>query len=203
MQGGGQEDPTPKRELSDILSEEFAAIGERDRLAGIIGPNRSIETALNEASQTTQNANPPPRNSAEAAEAREKACRRRLYQIGYGLDFNALCLSGGGIRSAAISLGVIQALVDKGLLNQFQYLSTVSGGGYIGSWLSAWLHHTDDAKEVLARLGSDRSNFWTRKRHRSSTYASTATILHPKLGCSRPIPGQRYRSCCAISPSTG
>src|SRR5262249_48647185 len=89
-------------------------------------------------------ANPPPHNSAEAVEAREKARRRRLYQIGYGLDFNALCLSGGGIRSAAISLGVIQALVDKGLLNQFHYLSTVSGGGYIGSWLSAWLHRTDD-----------------------------------------------------------
>ena len=121
--------------------------------------------------------------------------------------FNAglwgLCLSGGGIRSATFALGLIQGLAAAKLLPRFDYLSTVSGGGYIGSWLSAWLHHTDDAKEVLARLGSDRSNFWTRKRHRSSTYASTATILHPKLGCSRPIPGQRYRSCCAISPSTG
>jgi hypothetical protein len=52
----------------------------------------------------------------------------------------ALCLSGGGIRSAAFSLGVIQALARKGALEKFDYLSTVSGGGYIGSWLTAWLH---------------------------------------------------------------
>jgi Patatin-like phospholipase len=51
----------------------------------------------------------------------------------------ALCLSGGGIRSAAFSLGVIQVLAYRGLLTQFQYLSTVSGGGYIGGWLSRWI----------------------------------------------------------------
>ncbi len=48
----------------------------------------------------------------------------------------ALCLSGGGIRSAAFCLGVIQALVARDLLHQFHYLSTVSGGGYIGGWLT-------------------------------------------------------------------
>src|SRR6187549_605693 len=51
----------------------------------------------------------------------------------------ALCLSGGGIRSATFSLGVIQWLGQHGLLKQFDFLSTVSGGGYIGSWLSAWI----------------------------------------------------------------
>lgn len=51
----------------------------------------------------------------------------------------ALCLSGGGIRSAAFSLGVLQALADCKLLSQFHYLSTVSGGGYIGGWLGAML----------------------------------------------------------------
>ncbi len=49
---------------------------------------------------------------------------------------NALCLSGGGIRSAAFGLGVIQALAEVGLLKRFHYLSTVSGGGYIGGWLT-------------------------------------------------------------------
>jgi hypothetical protein len=52
------------------------------------------------------------------------------------VDQSALCLSGGGIRSASFSLGVIQALARAGLLKQFDYLSTVSGGGFIGSWLS-------------------------------------------------------------------
>jgi hypothetical protein len=51
----------------------------------------------------------------------------------------ALCLSGGGIRSAAFCLGVLQSLAKAGLLDRFHYLSTVSGGGYIGGWLQAWL----------------------------------------------------------------
>ena len=51
----------------------------------------------------------------------------------------ALCLSGGGIRSATFGLGVLQALAKYGLLDKFDYLSTVSGGGYIGGWLSAWI----------------------------------------------------------------
>src|SRR5207245_2928610 len=45
----------------------------------------------------------------------------------------ALCLSGGGIRSATYALGILQGLARKGLLKQFHYLSTVSGGGYVGS----------------------------------------------------------------------
>ena len=49
----------------------------------------------------------------------------------------ALCLSGGGIRSATFALGVLQGLAEHDLLDDFHYLSTVSGGGYIGSWLSA------------------------------------------------------------------
>jgi Patatin-like phospholipase len=48
-----------------------------------------------------------------------------------------LAFSGGGIRSATFNLGVLQALAEKGLLHKFDYLSTVSGGGYIGSWLAA------------------------------------------------------------------
>lgn len=59
----------------------------------------------------------------------------------------ALCLSGGGIRSATFSLGVIQGLAKTGLLEKFHYLSTVSGGGYVGSWLtSASYRHPDGIK---------------------------------------------------------
>lgn len=49
-----------------------------------------------------------------------------------------LALSGGGIRSASFALGVLQALVVERALSRFEYLSTVSGGGYIGCALS-WL----------------------------------------------------------------
>lgn len=51
----------------------------------------------------------------------------------------ALCLSGGGIRSASFGLGVVQGLARLGLIKHFDYLSTVSGGGYLGGWLSAWI----------------------------------------------------------------
>jgi hypothetical protein len=48
-----------------------------------------------------------------------------------------LAFSGGGIRSATFNLGIMQALAENELLHKFDYLSTVSGGGYIGSWLAA------------------------------------------------------------------
>jgi hypothetical protein len=51
---------------------------------------------------------------------------------------SALCISGGGIRSATFALGVIQGLATTKILSKFDYLSTVSGGGYIGGWLSSW-----------------------------------------------------------------
>ena len=50
-----------------------------------------------------------------------------------------LAFSGGGIRSATFHLGVLETLAEYGLLRQFDYLSTVSGGGYIGSWLARWI----------------------------------------------------------------
>lgn len=67
---------------------------------------------------------------------------------------SALCLSGGGIRSGTFALGVIQSLAGRGLLGEFDYLSTVSGGGYIGGWLSAWIHrHAEGLRGVVAALG--------------------------------------------------
>ncbi|HEV7569913.1 MAG TPA: patatin-like phospholipase family protein [Thermoanaerobaculia bacterium] len=50
----------------------------------------------------------------------------------------AFCISGGGIRSATFALGVMQGLAGRGLLKRFDFLSTVSGGGYIGGWLTSW-----------------------------------------------------------------
>jgi len=78
---------------------------------------------------------------------------RPLLEILHRIPRTALCLSGGGIRSASYSLGVLQALAEfndtndrrrcqknaaPSALEEVDYLSTVSGGGYIGSWLMAW-----------------------------------------------------------------
>jgi GNAT superfamily N-acetyltransferase len=61
-------------------------------------------------------------------------------------DVVGLCLSGGGIRSATFNLGVLQALSKLGLLERFHYLSTVSGGGYIGAWWTSVRRRRPDAK---------------------------------------------------------
>ena len=117
-----------------------------------------------------------------------------LYRSLNGLNASALCLSGGGIRSASFALGVIQALAthprtangdrvkkpEDSLLAKFHYLSTVSGGGYIGSWLSAWVTRTG-FPEVWSNLvgrpkGSDIEPppiAWLR---------SYSNYLTPKLG---------------------
>src|SRR5215213_8622550 len=47
-----------------------------------------------------------------------------------------LALSGGGVRSASFNLGLIQALQSCGLMPHVDYLSTVSGGSYVGATLS-------------------------------------------------------------------
>lgn len=65
---------------------------------------------------------------------------------------SALCISGGGIRSATFALGAIQSLAAHGLLSRFDYLSTVSGGGYIGSWLTAWVHRAKGIDKVTPQL---------------------------------------------------
>src|SRR6185503_9154775 len=50
-----------------------------------------------------------------------------------------LCLSGGGIRSATFCLGIVQVLARQQMLQRFDYLSTVSGGGYLGSFITSFL----------------------------------------------------------------
>ncbi len=67
----------------------------------------------------------------------------------HGKKLSALCFSGGGIRSATFGLGIVQALAKNDLLDKFDYLSTVSGGGYLGAWLSAWIR-----REQMARFES-------------------------------------------------
>jgi hypothetical protein len=71
-----------------------------------------------------------------------------------------LAFSGGGIRSATFNLGIIQALAECRLLSKFHYLSTVSGGGYIGSFLTALIHRSGEGRveRVEAALAATAAN---------------------------------------------
>jgi hypothetical protein len=77
-----------------------------------------------------------PTGSSNSRE-RERAIHAAIHARGHA----ALCLSGGGIRSASFAVGLVQGLAERGLMDAFDFVSTVSGGGYTGAWLSAWLFH--------------------------------------------------------------
>ncbi len=60
-----------------------------------------------------------------------------------------IALSGGGIRSATINLGFLKTLNKFGILKKADYLSTVSGGGYTGSYIQATLKETGGYDKIL------------------------------------------------------
>jgi hypothetical protein len=94
----------------------------------------------------------------------------------------ALCLSGGGIRSATFALGLMQGLARKKRLEFFHYLSTVSGGGYIGSWLSAWIHR-NGRDEVFRQLESkDKPSPVEVEPEPIRHLRSYSNYLSPKMG---------------------
>jgi hypothetical protein len=80
----------------------------------------------------------------------------RLEALEMGLV--GLAFSGGGIRSATFNLGILQALADARLLKLFDYLSTVSGGGYIGGWFAAWVKRAGSLARVEEQLRPGRDS---------------------------------------------
>ena len=95
-------------------------------------------------------------NPDDKAEVRLK----KIIKENHKQQLSAICLSGGGIRSATFGLGVLQGLAHNKLLSKFSYISTVSGGGYIGGWLSAWIRrHPKGMEGVEHDLPSEHPKF--------------------------------------------
>jgi hypothetical protein len=96
-----------------------------------------------------------------------------------------LAFSGGGIRSATFNLGVVQALAEKGLLRRFDYLSTISGGGYIGSWLTLFIRRYaggDVARAEQELTARDANGL----EHRAIRFLRAfSNYLTPRVGLSR------------------
>jgi hypothetical protein len=63
-----------------------------------------------------------------------------------------LALSGGGIRSATFALGLLQGMADRNILPYIDIISSVSGGGYISSWLIAWAKRRGSIRLVQESL---------------------------------------------------
>jgi len=147
-----------------------------------------------------------PGSIEESSKGEEADRYRDLYRQLLSLKSTALCISGGGIRSASFSQGVIEALAchprpdaanphperavgsaPDSLLGQFNYLSTVSGGGYVGSWLSAWVSREHlpggggwpSVWEKLTGARADDPDKEAAQIHWLRTYSN---YLTPKLG---------------------
>ncbi len=105
---------------------------------------------------------------------REELAEKNLVEIQQEIlarDHCGLAISGGGIRSATFALGVLQGLAKSKLLTRFQYLSTVSGGGYIGMFFSKWVKQRGMGHVVRALAGSDESDASLRLHARNTNDA--------------------------------
>lgn len=114
-----------------------------------------------------------------------------LYARSHASRPTALCLSGGGIRSATFSLGILEGLAhlhcpqengqERTLLHEFDYLSTVSGGGYIGGWFSSWVHR-QSLPAVVHALQHGRGDKLDPDAAPVSFLREYSNYLNPKLG---------------------
>ena len=127
----------------------FSALRTRPGETGAKDPPLSLSDVLEAELEHLHGPRPPITSSGHlhlvgtGGDAHEADPQARLDRVRRDMNahgHSALCLSGGGIRSASFALGVIQGLAHKGLLTTFDYLSTVSGGGFAGGWLTAWLY---------------------------------------------------------------
>jgi len=74
------------------------------------------------------------------------------------MKLTGLAFSGGGIRSATFNLGILQRLASLDVLEKIDYISTVSGGGYIGTWYTSWIKRSGSFSKVTDQLCPEKSS---------------------------------------------
>ncbi|HSV59122.1 MAG TPA: patatin-like phospholipase family protein, partial [Variovorax sp.] len=98
--------------------------------------------------------------------------RKALFGEDDGRRAWGLALSGGGIRSATFCLGLLKSLAQHRQLLNFDIVSTVSGGGYVGSTLGRMCTRAKDADGVravegaFAEVDKVRFGWWLRSNGR-------------------------------------
>ncbi len=99
-----------------------------------------------------------------------------------------LALSGGGIRSSTFALGVIQALAARNRIREVDILSTVSGGGFAGSFLGRLFtrESTKLAKDPCERVQETLKDTWSApiewlRSQANYIFATGTTDLHLNL----------------------
>ncbi len=124
--------------FAEVLAEELVEVDalRQKRKVEERRDSRSAEVWQN-VERIAKEARSPQREDKEGKEAAGEA----TLVVGQArqMELAGLAFSGGGIRSATFNLGVLQGLAKFNKVRTFDYLSTVSGGGYIGNWLEAWI----------------------------------------------------------------
>jgi hypothetical protein len=85
----------------------------------------------------------------EAGDDRELPTGESQVEPNVEHDLTGLAFSGGGIRSASFSLGVVQHLLKSGWFKYVDYLSSVSGGGYTGACISSLMQEGHQGERLL------------------------------------------------------
>lgn len=109
---------------------------------------------------------PPALRSAESDQIR---VRRSCNRLDPDAPAVGVALSGGGIRSATFCIGFFQALARQKLIRRIDYLSTVSGGGYFGSFLGAAFSREGASAEKIENELADNHSWsiqWLRDNGR-------------------------------------
>ncbi|HVR73781.1 MAG TPA: patatin-like phospholipase family protein, partial [Planctomycetota bacterium] len=181
----------PPNALWKVLEDEFVALGGtlpreyEDHRDGVL---RDDAAARDAAAPGAGSKKDPLVEDVRRQQRQNDRILPQLYrcihaQAEDGKPRSALCFSGGGIRSATFNLGVLQSLAKLGLLDKFDYLSTVSGGGYLGSWLSAWIHrHEKGLQGVIDELRGPRDTPLSPEPPPIRHLRSFSRYLSPELG---------------------
>ncbi|WP_199609716.1 patatin-like phospholipase family protein [Flocculibacter collagenilyticus] len=99
-------------------------------------------------------------NKEELADFNNNQANSSLHLNGNKQYPSGLALSGGGIRSAAFTLGVLRALKTCKLYDCLDYLSTVSGGGYSGAAVT-WAKQQGISDGVMFNFIRQNANYLT------------------------------------------
>ena len=123
----------------DVLSEVEAIKGIKEKYLSELQSKPKIDTEIKKINKEIETLNLHMASIQNVLPSKKPSAQTGLM---------GLSLSGGGIRSATFNLGLLQALCNNDMLEKDDYLSTVSGGGYIGACMTTLLNSEPGSESI-------------------------------------------------------
>ena len=180
-------------EIETFVDKVEGAYGQLDHAKNMLDDWSTAHIGLPKLGSAEQEEQSRELGKVREAEKYCKECEQKFTAVLHRAGRSALCFSGGGIRSASVCLGVLQGLArfstpdgryeKDGMLHKLNFLSTVSGGGYIGSWFMAWARRHPQGYpgvvDEISKCGSTGVDTEVRPLRHLREYTS---FLAPQLG---------------------